>query len=784
MTVLRTMQPAFVGGILSETLQARVDLAKYQTGLKEASNILIHAHGGASNRPGLEFIAEVRQNARGRQFPFIYDPETDQTYNLVFAGGKIRFLRKGSPVLESGKAVTAIAKQNPALVTCAGHGFADGDEVVFAKAVDKPVPAQKLVGSNAKSIQGVLSMSQLSGRSFRVANRQNDTFTLEDMYGNPVDAGNWSDYTGDGTVYRVLELDADYTDSEVQKLTAAQEKDVVFLASRERKPRKLSRLDDSSWTLKDMSFSPQITAPTGLTAAAEHGTGNKVYRYRIAAVHKTTAEESLPSAVAEVSNDLSTAGNKNKLTWTSHTDAKSYTIYKEDNGLYGFAGTTRALEFIDENITADLADGPQEEVNPFKDPGDYPGTVGFHEQRIVLAGTKNNPGAIHLGQSANYENFGTASPAKASDSILFRIRAKQKNDVRAVFSMSPGLMVLTTSGEWLVTGGSENYLTPANPVIKPQGNRGSNWLQPVQVGNELLMVQARGGVIRSLGYDLATDAIQGSDLTILARHLFEHKQIHAWTYANAPYSILPVVFDDGSCAIMTYMKEHEVWAWSEFRTDGYFEDVITVPEDGEDKIYFIVRRTVQGQQKRYIERMHNRIFQEAKDGFFVDSGLTYQGPPVSSARGLFHLEGREVVALADGNVVRGLVVKDGTVSLPRPYSTIHVGLEYTSRLRTLDIDMGAVQALGSVQGRPKAIGSVSVRWHKSRGAWIGIDDNQLREWKQRSVEKWGDPIGLASGIEEFNPGSGWDFQGNVVIEQRDPLPMTVLGIVPEVVIGG
>ncbi|MCV6545691.1 MAG: hypothetical protein OIF56_00135 [Cohaesibacter sp.] len=695
MSVLRIMQPAFVAGLLSSTLWSRVDLAKYATGLKRAENILIHTHGGASNRAGLIFVGETKNSQPARQIPFDYDVETDQTYNLVFTDRTLRIFRQGAPLL--------------------------------------------------------------SGRPGE-ANR------------TPLE---WA------TPYRANELD---------QLVAIQEKDVVYLAHRNHAPRKLARHGDTEWRLSVMDFSIQMTAPTGVAVVMENGVDghkdNVTYRYKVSALHKRTKEESLPCDAVAVDNDLTTAGHKNKLTWTAHADASKYVIYKEDNGLYGLAGTTTATSFIDQNITADLSDAPQEVVNPFEGTGNYPGAAGFFEQRLVLASTRNNPSAVDLSQSANYENFSAASPAKASDAIAFRIPSANRNQINAVVDMQRGLAVFGSAGEWVVKGSSDGFLSPSNPLIRKQSSYGSSQVQPIQCGKSILYAQARGGVIREFDYDYASDGYDGPDLTILARDLFAGKEVKSWAYAQAPHSIVPVVFDDGSCAVMTYMKKHQIWAWTEFKTKGHFEDVTVIAEGHEDVIYFVVRRQINGTTRRYIEKMHTRDVSKSEECFFVDSGLSYRGKAVDQVVGLDHLEGQTVVALADGNVIRGLVVKKGAIRLPHKAAIIHAGLPYETVLQTLDLDLGMVKGLGTVQGRKKSVGSIALRLEKSRGLWIGPDEDNLHEWKQRTNEDWNEATRLLSGIVHFNPSGRWSEGANTIVKQKDPLPMTVLSIMPEVVTGG
>lgn len=872
MSVLRTMQPSFTAGELSPDLWARVDMAKYQSGLKVAKNVFVHAHGGISNRPGLEFIAETKASGPAKQIPFIYDADTSQTYNLIFTDQKMRVLRAGSPVLQSAKSITAISQANPGVVTSNAHGYANGDEVVLL------------------SIGG---MTTLSGRNFIVRNVTTNTFTLEDMFGAAINTAALPAYAGGGSARRVYEMATPYVAADLPFMSFAQEKDVMFIVSNAQyAPRKLSRLADDNWTLTTPNFAPAMTAPTGLAVTAvykfrggdnenfqfkvtalssfgaesagstassavnfqyEYDDGRflkvswsaspganryRVYRsdssvgivaetrgtsvelpaglivgdgtavpssgapgapsaptfvtasvefgkdmpYVVSAVSDATGEESLPSAPVTVQNDMTYKGNRNELTWSAVAGASRYYIYRRFNGLYGYVGASETTSFTDENITPDIADGPQEGNNPFSGAGKYPRAVTFHEQRLAFAGTLDEPSAVYLGQSGNYENFGAAEPAKDSDAITFRVRSREKNEIRSMVS-TRGLSLFSSAAEWIVSGGNEDFLSQ-NPKIVPQSYRGASYLQPIVVGNVILFPQARGGVVRDFSYQFAEDGFTGSDLTIMARHLFEDRKIVSWAYAQSPHSIVWAALDNGMLVSLTYMREHEVWAWTRHEIDGLVEDVIAIPESSEDAVYFVIRRTINGQTKRYVERLHSRAFALAEDAFFVDCGLSYEGAAITTVSGLHHLEGKAVVALANGNVVRDLTVSGGRVTLPNAATKLHVGLPYTAELKTLDLDIGAVRGIGSVQGRSKSIASMTLRLKATRGLFIGPSETKLTEYKQRAVEAWNEAIQLYTGDIEITVTPDWTKGGTMVVRQSDPLPMTVLAIMPDVVIGG
>jgi len=165
------------------------------------------------------------------------------------------------------------------------------------------------------------------------------------------------------------------------------------------------------------------------------------------------------------------------------------------------------------------------------------------------------------------------------------------------------LVVLTSGGEWLMVSNDGKVITPSSIALKPQGYRGASDVPPLVIGNTILYVQSKGSIIRDLAYALESDTYTGNDLTVLSNHLFAGKQIVEWAYSQAPHSMVWAVLDDGSVAALTYMREHEVWGWSRHDTDGTFESVCSVAEGNEDATYFVVKRTINGTTKRYIERL-------------------------------------------------------------------------------------------------------------------------------------------------------------------------------------
>ena len=150
--------------------------------------------------------------------------------------------------------------------------------------------------------------------------------------------------------------------------------------------------------------------------------------------------------------------------------------------------------------------------------------------------------------------------------------------------------------------------------------------------------------------------------------------------------------------------------------------------------------------------------------------------------GLNHIEGKTVAVLADGNVINNLVVANGTITLPVAASRVQVGLPYVSDLETLDIELSLVT--GTTQGKLLKVSNVEFRFLNSRGGWIGPDSDHLDEITQRTDEPMGSPIDLKSGFYKQPITGNYSEGGRVFFRQKDPLPATILAVIPSLSIGG
>ena len=736
-------QRAFAGGELAPGLGARADQVKYVTGLRTCRNFLVLRHGGVANRPGLRFIGESKTSATDT-FILRYVSETVGESLLIEAGANyLRFYKNGALVR-----LTGVTAWN------AGTNYVIGD-----------IARQASV---------------------------NYYCTVAHINQVPPNAAFWYAMPSD-----ILELPTPFGSG---RFDWHQSANVLTLTSPIHQPHELTHLALTRWTLIPVSTVPSIGPPTGLVITPGPA-GTESYSYRVTAAAVDSFEQSTPGSIVQVNTvGPGTPAAPHVLNWVAPVGgpaAVEYYVYKDpfQNGVFGFLGTA-----LGQTTFRDVGQPPDFLVTPplprvlFASAGNFPRSSATYQQRRFFANTDNNPDAIFGSRVGYPHNFTISSPLQDDDAITFRIAGSQHNPVRHLVGLRT-LIVLTDAGEWSV-GEVKVPLTPSTIPADQETFVGVSSTRPVVVGNSILYVQARGSIMRDLRFDQAVEGLAGRDLTLFATHLFDGFLIDRLDYQQTPHSIVWSVRSDGLLLGLTYLREEEIWGWHRHQTGaaGKFEDVCVVPEAGFDAAYVLVRRTIGGVFKRYIERLEPReIFDWAADSFFVDSGLTYSGAPATAVSGLGHLAGELVSVLADGVVVFNgdptapiaesfRVSSGGTIApLAVAASTIHAGLPIQyAEVEALDLDVQG----SNVRDQKKRVGSLSLLLEASARTFLaGPDSGHLRQVKLKPFET--NQAGLAfTGQEELNLTPEYNQHGRVFIRHVDPLPLTILGWLPHVELGG
>lgn len=759
------IKTSFAGGELSTTLYARVDLEKYQVGAALLRNFFVDYRGGASNRTGTKFIARARapNTTIVRMIPFVVAQV--QAYAVEFGNFYARFYSNGAQVTEATTAITGATQANPCVVTDVAHGYANGEEVY---------------------ITGVGGMTQLNNKNYLVQNVTANTYELQNLDNVNTNSIGFGVYTAGGTAARIYTLSTPYADTDLKLLKFVQSADTMTITRAGFAQRNLKRTGPSSFTLTAITIAATIASPTGL-AVTPVTAGGYHYGYTVTAVNASGTEESLESASAVATSVIldQTLGKVVALTWNVVAGASSYNIYKwgpipiavANNSIGGYIGSSTANLFTDNNIAPDFSKTAPLGYNPFVS-SNYPGCVTYFQQRRVYGALATGLESLVMSQTGNYDNFNKSLSPKASDSIQASLASLQVNTIQHMVPMSSGLVVFTTGGAFLTSGGGSagGAITPSNVTALPQASTGiHDNVPPIVVNYDILFVQAKGCNVRDLAFNFYTNTFYGTDRSTLASHLFFGRMIKEWAWGEEPFKLVWAVRDDGKLLSLTFVPEQEVYGWTQHDTQGTFESVCTIPEGDEDAIYLVVNRTIGGIAKRYIERFASRKFTSSIDAWFVDCGLQYNGTPVTTVSGLDHLIGKTVVIVADGQVVPSQVVSaTGTVTIVTPASVITVGLGFQAQLKTLRLDRGEP----TVQGQRKLLIDLVMRVDNSRGLKAGIDFNYLNEVSEMQIP-YSAPITLISADEYLLLPGDWNEDGIICIQQDYPLPTTVLGIIPE-----
>lgn len=415
----------------------------------------------------------------------------------------------------------------------------------------------------------------------------------------------------------------------------------------------------------------------------------------------------------------------------------------------------------------------------------------FTNQRLCLAGPLGAPAQFNESQPGAPYNYNVTFPAQPDNAIQANIVSNELNSIKALLSMPAGMTVLTDVQAWVINNGSSGSAADAiNVTAQAQARDGCNDVRPILAGLDILFVQAKGSIIRNLSYDFYRNVYTGMDVSVWSSHLFYGYQIVDMAWAQEPFKIVWATRSDGTLLSLTFSKEQELIGWAHHDTNGSFKSVSTIVENvslgNVDAVYVVVERTINGHTVKYIERMAERYFPNGvRDAWCVDAGLQYNGAPATTFTGGDHLVGATCTGLADGVVIPDFVMSaTGSFVLGTAASKVTVGLAYSPQLQTLQLDLGDP----TVQTKPKKIPAIAVRVQETLGLWIGTHLANITAMNDLVVGNVGSMTNeivtdLVTGDAQTIVDPDWTSQGQYYITQPNPMPATVLGVIPEIVIG-
>lgn len=781
-----TIQTSFATGEISPSLYGRPDLAKYSAGLARCENFIIHPHGGVSKRPGMRFIAKAKGRCRLVEFEY----SIDQSYVLEFGNKYVRFFRGGAQIMSGGSPYEIVTP----------YLEADLDALSFTQSAD------------------VLYIVHKGYRPMELYRVSDDEWALQDFPFRNGPFRNKTEAQADVTLALSALSGGSVTMTASAPLFEAGHEGALFELTHH-VDEVMKRSSGNTWTLEVTAYKEWRLESGGFWGGEvvleywdeDEGAWVK-YKTYISQVYDEGTSSSCGNAKNYSDQDTVDKPTKLRLRAVSFSSFVPEGNSEEDRGyfqLVAMAGYHKAIARVVSVVSSTKATVSMEteaastratlnwREGSWSDVLGWPSAVGFYQERLAMGATREEPQSWWLSVVGDYYDFGVSLEVLDDEAVSGTLVSRKLYDINYFVSTNK-LLIMTSGGEWLLSpGAAGGALTPSNVDVGLQGNRGCARIEPVVIGNMVLFVQSRGLRIRDLGYEYVSDSYTGTDLTMLARHLFERGTIADWAFAQEPDSMCWTVMSDGSLIALTYIREQEVVAWGRFPTDGFVESVAAVVSEGADDVYLCVKRG----EERFIELLSPRGVDSPEEAFFVDAGVTARfETPSREVSGLSHLEGREVVCLADGNVIEGLTVENGKVALPHAASVVHVGLPYAALLETLELVYGRQD--GTQLTRRSRISSVTARVERTRGLFIGTEVSQksprdtsdktgltaveealLSEAPQRTDERYNEPVGLYTKDYKLHLSSGYG-QRKITCWAPYPLPCSILALVAEVETGG
>jgi len=560
-----------------------------------------------------------------------------------------------------------------------------------------------------------------------------------------------------------FELATPYSQNDLVSLDYTQSADVLYLVHPNYSPRILNRLGPTNWSLDLFNF---IDGPYN-----DFNTDTTKTLTPSAVTGGITITANSPTFVA---TDVGRWVRINNGTVWGAAKISGYTsatvVTATVNPSFPMSATTATSNW---------------RLGAWSDTTGWPSCVGFFQERLFFASTSSKPSTVWGSRSSDFIKF---SPSNDKGEVLddsavsFTLATDQVNAIRWIYG-EKRLQLGTSDGPFILSSGRNfDALTPSNITVSRETTDGTANERPVGASRTTLYIDRSRLKVRELAYDINIDGYTSVNLTLLAEHITTGN-VHMISYARSPDSLVWTLLNTGELRCVTYEREQEVVAWHRHiigGTDVAVEHIACIPknDESEDVLYMVVRRTINGATKKYVEYLE-KAFDTAKgvaveDAFFVDSGVSYDGSPTTSLSGLDHLEGQTVQVLADGAVHPDRVVSAGAVSLDRAASKVSVGLPYVARVRTLDPEVQTQS--GPSQGKVRRIERVTFRVVDTFNLKFGANGNNLEIIPFRGSAMPMGTIELFTGDKRVLVQHSPERQFELTLQSDTPHPCTVLAI--------
>lgn len=705
------IQTNFTAGELSPRLMGRVDIARYQNGAKRLENALVAVQGGVMRTWGTEFVQPAKHaDKKIRLIPYVFN--RDQTYMVEFGDQYIRVFKDNKQTAEM---------VSPYTESMLFHiNYVQGADTMFLAHQSLPIHRLRRISDEEWS----LAEAPFVVKPFDELGEKPDIkLTLDKTEKGDAVITLAKDFLLAADVGRNILCGAGI--AEITAFTSRTSAKVKIIS-----PFKTTVLEGKEWLLES---SPQAKC----TASAKEPIGQEI----------TLTLDKDGWRAEDIGKYVRL--NKGLCLITKFTSARA--VQAEIKTVLSAVSAVPANAWTVEGEVWNTNNG-------------YPAAVTLHNQRLFCGGSFEKPQTIWMSKTAEYLNFEISTDD--DDAATFTISSDQINPI-VHFTQSDNPVVLSYGGEFSLTGSaSKSAITPTNIQIKNHSAYGCSNVKPVRIGNQLFFMQRSNRKLRSTAYDAGSDSMIATDATVLSEHITADGIVDM-AYQQEPESVLWLVRADGQIATLTVDASQEVLAWSRQDTDGQYESIATIPNGIADEVWVVVKRQINGQSVRYIERFNPSIYSHCCT--LVNSE---QGQRVFT--GLDYLEGKTVDVVADGVVMQQRVVTNGQITIERDAYKVCIGLPYNTVVETLAAELQG--ATGTIQGSNTRIGEVVLRFMTTTGCKVNSDIVPFRSFGEKVLNQ---PAPMFTGDHKIES-VGWN--NSITIEQDQPLPFYLLAVIKKVTV--
>lgn len=469
------------------------------------------------------------------------------------------------------------------------------------------------------------SVSRFSGSEFIISTKNNQkaklikfVFSATDSYIIEVGAGYFRFYFNGGIVLKnneIYEVSNNFTEKQIETLQYVQLDDIIKFAvlpdgnNSTAKLKELVRKASDNWEFRDVElkstpYLDENITDTTITASAKTGT-----------------------ITLTASSDLFQSGHVGSFWWIGGTVTQ-----EDDSELQGFVkitaveSGTKATATVIETLSDTTATKRWGE-GAWSDYRGYPSVIALYDGRLYYARTPHQPRNIYGSKPYAYETF-TPSVDNADDgAINIELATNANGDGSDIKWMIGGSYLLcgTFGGEFIIRGTGDGGITPTNISARQRTNWGGERIQPILAGTFVHFVQRNARKLRQFQYDYYYDSYKSVDVSIFSEHFFE-SGIKQLAYVKNADSMLLLLNNDGDVVVLTLEQDQAIQAYSLLDFDGTVESIETIPSynGNHDEIWLVIKRTINNQEVRYIERIQSLITPDIQeDCFYVHSGLQF-----------------------------------------------------------------------------------------------------------------------------------------------------------------